>query len=396
MGNKHDKFDNQGREKVRCEICGCYFHRLDVHLSTQHDTNVAEYNRDHPGCPTISGSAKKRASKGQLKGGTFDPIANVPVAAASTPPIEDIEITEGSFKVGVAQLAQRTGLEPHDLPYVPQHDAGFIFGKTEMENWEDIAIGIEDKEPIYIAGPTGCGKTAGVMELGAALNQPVRRIQLNRDFKVGEFVGRGTLETDEQGNTVTGWKDGVLTEAMRNGWWLLLDEMDQAHPDVLMKLQAILEGAPLVLTENFGEVVNPHEDFRIIATANTMGRGDETGLYAGAKVMNEATLDRFGVVLRADCPERGTEEIIVKGRSGIDHNTARKMVTVAHKVREALEKEECCCTFSTRRLIAWASKTVRYNGDARRAAKTAILNKLETEDAQFVNELIQRYFGGEI
>lgn len=303
---------------------------------------------------------------------------------------------EGIFKVGVARLRQRTDLETVDLPYVPKHDAGFIFGKTEMENWEDIAIGIEDDEPVYIAGPTGCGKTAGIMELGAALNQPVRRIQLNRDFKVGEFVGRATLETDESGNTVTGWKDGVLTEAQRNGWWLLLDEMDQAHPDVLMKLQAVLEGAPLVLTENFGEVVERHPDFRIISTANTMGRGDDTGLYAGAKIMNEATLDRFGVVLKADYPERGTEEKIIRGRTGIDAATAKKMVTVAHKVREALEKEECMCTFSTRRLIAWANKTMRHQGDTRRAAKAAILNKLQPEDALFVNELIQRYFGGEI
>ncbi len=391
MGKASDKYDEKGREKVECRLCGLYYHRLDVHLSAKHGIKVAEYQKQFPGAPTISEAAKSKASKAQRKGAAPDQAA-----AAPAPVKQEVEVVEGIFRVGVARLQQKLGTEPRDIPYIPEHDAGFIFGKTEMEAWEDIAIGIEDNEPIYIAGPTGCGKTAGVMELGAALNQPVRRIQLNRDFKVGEFVGERTLEADDRGNTITGWKDGVLTEAMRNGWWLLLDEIDQAHPDVLMKLQAILEGAPLVLTENFGEVIAPHPDFRIVATANTLGRGDETGLYAGAKIMNEATLDRFGVVLKADYPERGTEENILMGRSGVTRATAKKMVTVAHKVREAFDKEQCFCTFSTRRLIAWAKKSVRYDGDVRRAAKAAVLNKMDTGDAVFVNELIQRFFGGEV
>lgn len=394
MGKASEKYDSEGRKKVQCLVCGNYYHRLDVHLPTKHDIKVDEYRIKFPGAKTISEHASNRASKGQ--GGKGKKVA------PTTPPVNveaveenHIEV-EGEYRIGVAHLKKRDGLTDLDKAYVPAHDTSYIFGDVEMENWEDIAVGIEDNEPVYIGGPTGCGKTMGVMQMAAALNQPVRRIQLNRDFKVGEFVGRGTLVTDDEGNTITGWKDGVLAEAMRNGWWLLLDEIDQAHPDVLMKLQAVLEGSPLVLTENFGEVVRPHESFRMIATANTFGRGDEAGLYVGAKIMNEATMDRFGVVIKAEYPKMETEVKIINCRTGLQKKEAGKMVKVAHKVRESLEKEECCCTFSTRRLVAWAHKTMRYGGDARRASKTAILNKMETEDARFVNHLIQRYFGGEV
>jgi cobaltochelatase CobS len=394
MGKASSKYDDEGREKIECLICGKYYHRLDVHLPSKHDLKVAEYRSKYPGAETISEHAKARASQGQ-GGKAKTAAAPMPVTQAETAEETRIEI-EGEYRIGVAVLKKRDGLTELDEAYVPVHDENYIFGEVEMENWEDVAVGIEDGEPVYIGGPTGCGKTMGVMEMAAVLNQPVRRIQLNRDFKVGEFVGRGTLITDDEGNTVTGWKDGVLTEAMRNGWWLLLDEIDQAHPDVLMKLQAVLEGSPLVLTENFGEVVRPHDSFRVIATANTFGRGDEAGLYVGAKVMNEATMDRFGVVIKAEYPKAETEVEIIHTRTGLGKREAGMMVKVAHKVRESLEKEECGCTFSTRRLVAWAHKTMRYSGDARRASKTAILNKMEMEDARFVNHLIQRYFGGEV
>jgi len=395
MGKARNELDDDGRRKVECLECGGkYYHRLDVHLPAKHKIKVADYRAKYPGAATMSEYAKERASKAQSGRGK---VAAPKTPTTHTEKAEETRIeVEGEYRIGVARLHKRDDLTELDKAYVPKHDENYIFGDVEMENWEDVAVGIEDGEPVYIGGPTGCGKTMGVMEMAAVLNQPVRRVQLNRDFKVGEFVGRGTLVTDDDGNTITGWKDGVLTEAMRNGWWLLLDEIDQSHPDVLMKLQAVLEGSPLVLTENFGEVVRPHPRFRVIATANTFGRGDEAGLYVGAKVMNEAMMDRFGVVIKAEYPKAETEVTIISRRTGLGKREAMKMVKVAHKVREALEKEECCCTFSTRRLVAWAHKTVRYRGDARRASKTAILNKMETEDARFVNHLVQRYFGGEV
>lgn len=391
------QFDERG-EKVQCCVCQKFYHRLDVHISTKHGINVAEYVKKYPGNPTISNAAKQRAASAQNARVIATP-AHPSVAAPeseATPSAPDTDV----YKIGVATLSKRTDLLIVDEKYVPRHNPQWTFDSNNMEEWEYLAMGIEDGDNIYIHGPTGCGKSGSVLELASVLNQPVLRVQLTRDFKVSQFVGRPELKVDDNGNRYTEFEYGVLPKAIQNGWWLLLDEIDQAHPDVAMALQSVLEGNPLVLTENFGEVVDPKANdrsahFRIIATANTAGRGDESGLYSGAKVQNEATLDRYGVTIKAGYPQADTEANILTTYSGINAADAKKMVKVARTVREALANEECNCTFSTRRLIAWATKTKRL-GNAPRAAKVAILWKLDADDESFVSGLIQRYFGGAV
>lgn len=390
--------DDKG-QKIECLECGRWYHKLYLHLKSAHGMTIEEYQDKHgDSSPIMSEFVEKLLAKPRKKKGS-DLLDNYKTEEKKEEKEEETveeTVEEGVLRIGVARLKVRDDLTDYDKGHLQDNDPNWIFGRSQMEQWEDIAIGIEDNEPIYIGGPTGCGKSASVQMLAAALNQPLRRVQLNRDFKAADFIGRATLEVDEKGTQVTGWKDGVATEAVRYGHWLLLDEVDQAHPDVMMALQALLEGAPLVLSGNFGEVVQRHPNFRIIATANTFGRGDETGLYAGAKVQNEATLDRYGVVINADYPDRDVEADILVKKTEIKRDIARRMVSVAHKVRKALIEEECACTFSTRRLIGWSKKTVRYNGDIRRASKVAVLNKMEPEDGRFVDSLIQRYFGGEL
>lgn len=387
---KHQRFDKDGAEKVQCELCKCWYHRLDAHLGFAHKTNVAEYNERFPGAPTISATARHRAQRGQKAGSADAPkpvTAPKPEAAEASKPLPPPD----TLRFGCVSLKIRKDLGAEDSAFVPKHNDNWMVGKTEENMLEELGLAVEENAPAFIYGPTGCGKSTLVEEMAAMLNQPCVRVQLNQRFTAAEFVGFHEIAAD--GTTV--WRDGLLPQAMRNGWWLMLDEITAAPAGILMKLQAVLEGKPLVLTDNGGEVVEPHANFRLMATDNTNGRGDDTGLYAGTNVINEATLDRFGVVIKADYPTKDTEVEILVNRSGINTAVAEKMVAVARKVREALANEMCYCTFSTRRLISWAKKTARMH-NARRAAQITVINKLSNDDAKFVENLIQRYFGGEV
>jgi cobaltochelatase CobS len=370
-----DKKDQHGRLKAKCEICGKYYHRVDIHVKKIHSMTADQYSQAHPNAPLFSEYGIERLTKKEKKS-------------------MDLEGEKGKgYSIGVAKLNMRNvdDLDEVDKAYVPSHDPNWVVDRKVMNLWEDISVGVEEKEPVYIGGPTGCGKTKAVMVLAAALKQPVCRVQLNRDFRVAEFVGQRTLEENKDGGVVTSYKYGVLPTAMKRGWWLLLDEMDRAHSDVLMKLQGVLEGAPLVLTENFGEVVYPHEFFRIIATANTFGRGDDSGLYASAKIQDAAMIDRFGIVVDCDYPEEKSEVEILVRASKIEASTASKMVECARKIREAAKKEECNCTFSTRVLLSWAKKAIKYK-NVRRAARVTVLNKMGYDDKRYVESVIQRFF----
>jgi len=367
-------------------VCNEWHHRLDVHLSKKHGMNAKEYTVKYRGAPTISEAAKETARAAQIKAGEERKI----IASADMGTGEDLT----SFRIGVVVLNRRTALSEQDKARIPKHDERWIPGKREKEQMECIALGISNRENIFIFGPTGCGKTTIIEEMAALLDQPCIRVQANRKLTIEDFVGQQSLSVVDNQH-VTEWQDGVLTQAMRNGWWIVLDEITGAEAGILLRLQAVLEGKPLVLTENGGEIVEPHQHFRIIASDNTNGRGDNSGLYVGTNLMNEATLDRFGVVIKAEYPDAATENNILTSKGGVPKDTARKMVEVAVRVREAMSNETCYCTFSTRRLISWAAKAQQL-GNVRMAAKISITNKLSPEDAKFVDGLIQRYFGGDI
>ena len=59
---------------------------------------------------------------------------------------------------------------------------------------------------------------------------------MNGQTTVGDFVGFWTVKGGE-----TMWVDGVLPTAMREGLWLIVDELDFAEPSILAVLTAVLE-----------------------------------------------------------------------------------------------------------------------------------------------------------
>lgn len=402
-GDAAKKVDSSGHAKVECLECGMYFHRLDVHLAARHKLNVDAYLAKYPGAETISEAAKARAAEAQMrrngktkaKATAEAIVAGVQIAdrAGKAPSTEKSQF----YRIGVAKLEHVTGLSREEQAFVPRHDDNWSIGERERDQWEALALGIEEGENVLMVGPTGCGKSTSVLELAAAINQPVRRVNLHGDIRAADFIGEKVVDVDpETEQAVVVWRDGILPQAMRAGHWVLLDELDSAPPAILFVLQSVLEpGGRLVLPGNGGEVVIPHPRFRIIATANTLGRGDDSGMYAGTNILNEAFLDRFGVVIECGYPDEETEIRIVKAKSGLDDANVRKMVRVARAIREANEREEVFCTFSTRRLLSWASKARRF-GNPIKAARYAVLNKLTGDDRDVVRGVIQRYFGGAV
>jgi hypothetical protein len=66
-----------------------------------------------------------------------------------------------------------------------------------------------------------------------------------------------------------------------------------------------------------------------------------------------------------------------------------KVLEVSGLVRKAFKKEEIMATMSTRTNINICNKMLAF-GDVRRAYEIAYVNKLNSDDKQFVSEIIQR------
>lgn len=147
----------------------------------------------------------------------------------------------------------------------------------------------------YITGLSGNGKTMGITQVCADLKRECIRVNITCETDEDDLLGGFRLVN---GDTV--WQDGPVVEAMKRGAVLLLDEIDLASSKI-MCLQPILEGNGVYL-KKINTHVHHKDGFTVFATANTKGKGSESGQFIGTNVMNEAFLDRFPVTLFQDYP----------------------------------------------------------------------------------------------
>ncbi|MRR07798.1 MAG: AAA family ATPase [Deltaproteobacteria bacterium] len=204
-------------------------------------------------------------------------------------------------------------------------------------------------DPLWITGPTGCGKTEMAVQLGAGLNAPTIIVTGRKDAEPGEVLGRIWLEN---GSTV--FKPGLLIEAYEKGWLIIFDEIDGFCPEVGVCLHRLLEKKPVTLDN--GYVAHPHTRTLMIATANTRGDGEGGDIYASTNIFNLATLNRFEK-WEMNYPPSDVEEEIIKSHLGsLDDRAIASMVKVAADIRVAYDQGHCPGPISIRDLIRWGRK----------------------------------------
>ncbi|MCX6809109.1 MAG: AAA family ATPase [Candidatus Berkelbacteria bacterium] len=155
---------------------------------------------------------------------------------------------------------------------------------------QQVAIALKLKQPILIESYSAAGKTTKVELMAALLNQEVHYANCH-NFDSDVLIGKMT--TDETTTSGFGWKDGVVTRAIRDGGILFLDEYNFMRGDVRGRLHEILDalirGKDFIsLTENHNEKVAVHPEFRLVAAQNPPG-----GEYGDREVLDPPQISRF-------------------------------------------------------------------------------------------------------
>jgi len=303
-------------------------------------------------------------------------------------------IREHEEKQREAELAgmeteKRDSLSEELQAMIPASDPHY-----EMQEFaSDVDYCIKHKYPVALTGHCGTGKTSLIYEMAAKAGQPVIRVNANQQTTISDFVGHWAVKAGEMV-----WIDGALPYAMRNGCWLIIDEIDYAEPAILSALNAVLEPSRrLMLKEKGNEVVEAHEEFRVFATGNTLGQMQQyRSLYQGTTVMNEAFMDRWRL-FKVDYLSQDLEiKVVTSSVSGMTKPMAKRLVEIANSVRKAFNEESLTCTFSTRRLLDWAEMIVVHKDKRQeapfRAAESTIFAKVSAEDEQAIRGFMQRVF----
>lgn len=264
-----------------------------------------------------------------------------------------------------------------DVTFVPKSE-DFIDQKALVER---VALAVNMKMPVLLIGETGTGKTSLVRYLASKTNNGFRRVNHNGGTTVEDVVGK-ILVASKEG---TYWVDGVLVDAMRHGHWYLADEINASAAEINFMYHSLLDDdGYVVLTENKGEIVRPHEDFRFFAGMNP------TDTHSGTKEVNQALMSRFAV-FKIDYVSPKAETEILTTRTKVPEEVARRMTTFAAEVRTMFQKEKIDFPLSTRDLIIW-SKLIVPMKKFIPAAEIAILNKVGRNDIDAIKDLLSIHF----
>ena len=176
----------------------------------------------------------------------------------------------------------------------PAQFSHFCVDQSAAPTLRHLALSVRLAEPCLLEGETSTAKTSSIQYLACVLGQPVVRVNLNGQSDTGELIGRFVPATGVRANggAQWAWQDGVLLEALRHGWWVILDELNLAEPAILERLNSLLERTPsLLVTEHDNRVFGPggdpiHPEFRIFGTMNPAE-------YAGRNALSPAYRDRW-------------------------------------------------------------------------------------------------------
>ena len=201
---------------------------------------------------------------------------------------------------------------------------------------------------ILMVGPSGCGKThvAGMIAESFGLRYAAQSCSVG--VSESSFTG-WLLPTGDKGqfNHIV----SAFLDMYENGGVFLIDEMDNADPNLLVFLNMALANDKFFLPQRWkNPEVKRHPDFVAVAAANTFGGGADV-LYSSRNALDAATLDRFRMGTVAMDYDENVESALITDHTLLDwgklirneistHSMAKLMSTRALIDAQTLMQDE--------------------------------------------------------
>lgn len=212
-----------------------------------------------------------------------------------------------------------------------------------LSEWNIYDRALADGTNILIEGEAGSGKTISVQAYASNKGMRYFNVSSNNSIDPSQLFGAWIPRADGQGYR---WQDGAVTQIVRNGGVLLLNEVNFLPTRVSTVLFSLLDyRREIQLLENGGEVVKAHPNLLIVADMNYG--------YKGTQELNQAFNDRFGIKL--EFPYDKTIEQRLIGN--------KALLVLADQLREQYAKEELTTPTSTRALVSFMDNARKFGVD---------------------------------
>ncbi|GMM27764.1 AAA family ATPase midasin [Martiniozyma asiatica (nom. inval.)] len=183
-----------------------------------------------------------------------------------------IKITEADLSPGVSIIAGilvPNLVSLYNAQITTSYSSSFVPIAKSFNAMRKFATHIRTLDPVMLVGTAGSGKTFLVNELAKALHiedsNNLIKIHLNQQTDSKTLLGTYTSGTKPG---TFEWKNGVLTTAVKEGKWVLVEDIDKAPNEVLSILMGLLENRQLTIPSR-GEVIRAANGFQLISTVRT-------------------------------------------------------------------------------------------------------------------------------
>ncbi|KAL4485768.1 hypothetical protein ABPG72_012308 [Tetrahymena utriculariae] len=261
----------------------------------------------------------------------------------------------------------------------------FLVTDTFKKYIVDLLRAISNSDlPVLLEGPTSAGKTSMVKYIAELAGYKCVRVNNHHHTEIEEYIG--TYLPDTKGRLV--FHEGVLIEAMKQGHWLILDELNLARSEILESLNRLLDDNKELFVNETQTYIKPHHNFRIFATQNPTS-------YGGRKELSKAFKNRFVQIYFDDISEKDLEQILQK-RCVIAPSYCKRLMSILKDLKVFRQRNNFFLgkegVITVRDLIKWGNREVQSLEDLAIEGYCLLAERLRTnEEREFIQKIIEKH-----
>jgi cobaltochelatase CobS len=190
--------------------------------------------------------------------------------------LDDLAADLNTYKHEQSKNVRNLHIQIADRPMV---DAGKVH-----KSFEDLLITTQCRQHAFLTGAAGSFKTSSAEKVAEVLGLKCSAISVCAQTTASALLGY---------MSATGsYVETEFRKRYEQGGVFILDEIDNGNANVLAVLNSALANSYCAFPDG---MVKRHEDFILVATANTYGTG-ANAQYVGRNALDAATLDRFNMI----------------------------------------------------------------------------------------------------
>jgi MoxR-like ATPase len=283
--------------------------------------------------------------------------------------VEELVATPSEPLVATEWETREDGCRTRQVPFsekfwppthVPDHFVAEFEGYETQEplgmyvppkkDFEWISFSFTNAIKPLCVGPTGCGKTLAFEYYAAVCGRPCLRVDNTQELDKAQVFGTVHITDGD-----TDFVPGDIPQSASEPTIVILDELSRATGGANMIYKRMLDRNEIYLPEmkKAGtKAITPDPEWRVCATDNTKGDGEDMDKYPMSNVQDAAFRNAWGILLEADYLPLAEEATLIKSFTDgkMPNQQVKGLASFSKLVHAGFKKGDISTAFSPRQI----------------------------------------------